>query len=133
MEQSSNNKKKAIFEFGKRTLKTPIEPVESINTDEIEVVGKVEKVKVEKTTSPSKQEVPTPVSIMGSTGGAGMSTTIEEDDSKERITYYMKTKYITLVARASYWDRLTQAEIIESALEMYFKDKSYEPTPKEKK
>jgi hypothetical protein len=57
-----------------------------------------------------------------------------DQEQKERATFYLHGKTLLNLKRATYWDREeSQGDVIEKALALYWKDRTFEPTPKEEK
>jgi len=59
------------------------------------------------------------------------STIIQEEksDKKEYLnrTLTIREDHLEKLRAKAYWDRLTQREVLEEALEIYFKDKNIKP------
>lgn len=54
-------------------------------------------------------------------------TDIEDDYIRQ--TYIIKREYVNKLKCKSYWDRITQKEILDKILKNYFKDKNIKPIP----
>jgi hypothetical protein len=51
-----------------------------------------------------------------------------EEDFMRR-TYMIRKKYIGLIDRQAYWERREKQQVLDEALEAYFKDKNIKPIP----
>ncbi len=54
----------------------------------------------------------------------------QEEDETQRQTYHLKKEIIDKVQSYAYWERLGISEVVNSALEEYFKNKKVKSIPK---